>query len=320
MTSAGYRDDGPRLSIVLPHYQHEDKLAEALAAIDAQTMKPHEVIVVDDGSARDRFRVVETIVRDFPTVRLERHERNQGVNVAAWTGLRSVTGEFVAFAAADDVLSPVIVERAAVALARYPETGIAFSDPAEMDESGKRRRVLPLSLSEGIRHFSPLEFRRTLRRSFFFLNTGNVWFRTAALRDFGPFDNRLRWHADLFAAYGMGLAHGATYVPDAIAYFRVSPASYSARGRRSAEQVAVLEAWMAKTREVSERHVRAAFIEAAVLPDYSLNALRALRSDHEYATAALLRRILVRILWNSVRRLLPWNARRTIRRIVSARA
>ena len=40
----------PRMSIVIPHYNHADLLPEALDAIARQTMSPFEVVVVDDGS------------------------------------------------------------------------------------------------------------------------------------------------------------------------------------------------------------------------------------------------------------------------------
>ena len=40
----------PRMSIVIPHYNHVDLLPEALDAIARQTMSPFEVVVVDDGS------------------------------------------------------------------------------------------------------------------------------------------------------------------------------------------------------------------------------------------------------------------------------
>ena len=40
----------PRMSVVIPHYNHADLLPEALDAIARQTMSPFEVVVVDDGS------------------------------------------------------------------------------------------------------------------------------------------------------------------------------------------------------------------------------------------------------------------------------
>jgi glycosyltransferase involved in cell wall biosynthesis len=40
----------PRMSIVIPHYNHADLLPEALDAIARQSMSPFEVVVVDDGS------------------------------------------------------------------------------------------------------------------------------------------------------------------------------------------------------------------------------------------------------------------------------
>lgn len=312
--------DRPRLSIVIPHYHHEDKLGEAIDAIAAQTDQPDEVLVVDDGSRPESLRAVEAILASYPHARLVRHPKNRGVNAAVRTGLSDITGDFVAFTAADDLVGAGMVERARAAIEAHPQIGLVFSDLAEMEENGENRQVLSLALSDTNRHFEPAEFRRALQRSFFFLTTGNVWFNVAALRAFGGFDERLRWHADLFAAYGIGVTNGAVYVPGAVTYFRVMPNSYSAKGRRSAEQVKVIEAWLEKTREPSSFPCRSAFREAAVLPDFGWNAVRALRSDLRYVTPRLLRRIALRSLWELIRPVMPWRVRRTVRRIISARA
>lgn len=312
-------DTAPRLSVVMPHYNHSEFLLEAIESIVNQSRRPDELIVVDDGSSAESLRDAEAIVARFPEIGLVRHPENLGVNAACQTGLRQVSGEYVAFMAADDRLAPGAIERVACALAQNPTAGLVFSDLAETDEHGTHVEVTRLSRRHAVRSFSPEDFRRVLQRSFFYFGTGSTWFNAATLRAFGGFDNRLRWHADLYVAYGIGMAQGAIYVPDAYTRFRRSSHSYSG-GRRGKAQIAVLEAWLAKTREPAHWDARRAFREAAVLPDYGWCAIKGLRSDPNFVTTRLMRRIVSRSIWGWFRPFMPWALRRLARRILNLRA
>ncbi len=307
-----------RLGIILPCYNHEALLAGALGAIAEQSSPADEVIVIDDGSSVAGRSAIAAVVARHPFVHLILHETNRGVNAACATGLAAASSDFVLFAAADDRLTPTIVERARSALAVYPQSGILFSDNALMDAAGAGKTLFPLGL-DGVRYFSGPEFQRFLKRSFFYIATSTVWFRTDALRRLGGFDERLRWHSDFFAAYALGLWQGATYVPDAASYFRVSASSYSAARRDRREQEQVLRAWLAKTAEPAIWPQRHAFRDCGLLPVYGRQVLAALRADPGYVTPTLMLRLLTRGLYDLVRPVLPLGWRRWLRRLSSQR-
>lgn len=87
------------LSIIIPAFNAASFIADCLASV----VRPGvEVIVVDDGSTDGTGDIVET---DFPAVRVIR-QPNQGVSAARNAGIRSATGDFLAFVDADDRLSP----------------------------------------------------------------------------------------------------------------------------------------------------------------------------------------------------------------------
>ena len=316
MTPEPVEANRPRLTIVLPCYNHEKLLPGALEAIAAQSSLPDEVIVIDDGSRPVAAATIAAVSRRDPVLRLIRHETNRGVIAACGTGLAAASGDFVLFAAADDRLAPGMVERARAALALHPQSGILFSDSALMDASGGERTLFPLGLDR-VRRFSGSEFQRFLKRSFFYIATGSVWFRTEALRAIGGFDVRLRWHCDFFAAYAIGMSQGATYVPEAVSYFRVSSGSYSAARRNRPEQRQVLRAWLAKTAEPSHWPQRRAFRDCGLLPAYGWSAIAALGSDPGYLTPTLVSRLLTRGLYDLLRPALPLAWRRRLRRLAS---
>lgn len=132
----------PRMSVVIPHHNHAPLVSEALAAIERQTMRPFEVVVVDDGSTDNSVLRLQSLAASMPWLRIHRHPENRGVNAACNTGLGLVSGDFVLFSAADDRLSTVMIERAFAAAAAFPQTGVVFSHLAEMSADGSKSASL----------------------------------------------------------------------------------------------------------------------------------------------------------------------------------
>src|SRR4029453_6103684 len=107
---------GPRMSVVIPNYNHGHLIEEALLAISGQTMPPAEVVVCDDGSTDDSLARLQALAARMPWLRIHPHGDNRGVNAACNSGLGLVGGDFVLFSAADDRLDAETVERAFAAV------------------------------------------------------------------------------------------------------------------------------------------------------------------------------------------------------------
>jgi glycosyltransferase involved in cell wall biosynthesis len=301
--------------VVMPSYNHGRLIPEALAAISGQTTAPFEVVVVDDGSTDDSLARLQSLAAGMPWLRIHRHPENRGVNAACNTGLGLVSGDFVLFFAADDCLSPRMIERASATAAAVPSTGIVFSDAAEMDIDGSDRRTVPLDLPKAVRYFSADELVRLMQSNFSYFHVSSVWFNVATLRALGGFAPKVKWHGDLLAAYAAAFECGAVYAPDAVSYVRVSATSYGAAGKRSGAQPDVLRAWLAATRQPGWERRRAALVAAAIGPDFSLRGLRALLQDPQYITFRLARRLTWFTVWNRLAPLFGSGLRRRLRAI-----
>ena len=93
-----------RVSIVLPAYNEEANIADAVAAATATAERlfaDHEVIVVDDGSRDGTARIVKEIATEDPRVRVVSHGRNRGYGEALRTGFLSSRLDYVFFTDAD---------------------------------------------------------------------------------------------------------------------------------------------------------------------------------------------------------------------------
>jgi Predicted glycosyltransferases len=124
-------EERPLVSIIVPVYNGERYLRAALESIFAQTYRPLEVIVVDDGSVDDSG----VIAQSFPEVRYIRQE-NQGVAAARNHGIETARGEFYAFLDQDDLWTPEKLTVQISYLLNDPDLGYALSQQQFFLEPG----------------------------------------------------------------------------------------------------------------------------------------------------------------------------------------
>ena len=96
-----------RITAVIPAFEAANFIAEAVASLRSQTLPPHEIIVVDDGSSDETATAAERA-----GARVIR-QPNGGPASARNTGIRAATTEWVALLDADDLSRPSRLERQA---------------------------------------------------------------------------------------------------------------------------------------------------------------------------------------------------------------
>jgi glycosyltransferase involved in cell wall biosynthesis len=88
----------PLVSVIIPVYNGERYLGEAIDSVLAQTYRPIEVIVVDDGSTDNSAEIAQSYQEVFYIF-----QSNMGVSMARNTGLEAAQAEFIAFLDSDDI-------------------------------------------------------------------------------------------------------------------------------------------------------------------------------------------------------------------------
>jgi len=109
--------DQLRMSVVIPAFNVESCLGDALDSLAAQTRPPHEVIVVDDGST-DR---TPDVVRRHPLKPRYVRQENAGPSAARNRGIEEAGSDWVAFLDSDDLWLPQKLERECEVLERNPD-------------------------------------------------------------------------------------------------------------------------------------------------------------------------------------------------------
>lgn len=219
----------PSLSVMMSNYNHARSITEALEAIVAQSYRPMEIIIIDDGSTDGSVSVLERFTRKEATlIRVLRNERNMGVLHNIKYLLELTSGEYVYSAAADDRILPGFFERSMNLLVRHRAAGLCSTLSGIMDASGEYQGVVRTPIvrkTEG--YLGPDEALATLRRhgSWFMGNT--TVFRRSALIEAGGFIAELGPYCDGFISLVLAVKHGACFIPEPLAIWRRMDETYS---------------------------------------------------------------------------------------------
>jgi glycosyltransferase involved in cell wall biosynthesis len=120
------------VTVVIPSFNRAYIVGQAIESVLAQTYRPVEVVVVDDGSTDDTRRVVEGYGAPVRYIRQD----NAGVSAARNTGLAHARGELVGLLDSDDVWLPWKLEAQVAVLRRFPEVGMVWTDMTAVDPEG----------------------------------------------------------------------------------------------------------------------------------------------------------------------------------------
>jgi glycosyltransferase involved in cell wall biosynthesis len=112
----------PHLSLVIPAYNEQENIPVLLQRVGdalAQTGKPFEVIIVDDGSSDATPKLLEDGMRQYPWLRVLRMARNGGQSAAFEAGFAAARGEVIGTIDADLQNDPEEIPRLLPMLGGY---------------------------------------------------------------------------------------------------------------------------------------------------------------------------------------------------------
>jgi glycosyltransferase involved in cell wall biosynthesis len=124
----------PKISVIMPAYNHEKFVGEAIQSVLNQTFQDFELIIVDDGS---QDKTLEQIKKFSDSrIKLILHERNLGAAVAMRTCLENAIGQYIAVISSDDVFLSNKLERQILFLETHPQYSAVFTLIDLIDETG----------------------------------------------------------------------------------------------------------------------------------------------------------------------------------------
>ena len=210
----------PLVSVLLPVHNRASSIARAVESVLAQTYRPLELLVVDDGSTDATREALSRFGSDI--VLLE--QQHAGAYAARNLALRHARGELIAFIDSDDAWLPGKLAKQ-VPLFEREEVGLVFGDAVVVTpEAGRTSRTMfgitPPRRGRVAAHFAWGNF----------IPTVTVVARRRCLADF-----ERELSADYVAWFRVALRHEVDHVEDVVAEYTMHPGGMSYDLGRSLE-------------------------------------------------------------------------------------
>ena len=201
------------ISVIMPSYNSQDYLEEAVGSVMQQTYGNVELILIDDGSTDRSLEIANTLIERHQGHILLLTQANLGPYHARNLGIGRARGEFIAFLDADDWWSldcleklhnALISSEAAVAYCGWQNVGATDRSnqpyvPPDYEQGDKAEQFL--------RAASPWPIHAALTRS-------------TTLRGVGGFDTQWRTCMDYDLWLRIGVFNRIVRVPEAMAFYR----------------------------------------------------------------------------------------------------
>lgn len=126
----------PRVSVILPVYNTEKYVAEAIESILNQTYTNLELIIINDCSTDRTPEIISEYVQNDPRVRVINNPTNKGPAASRNSGINNSQGEYIALMDADDISHPDRLSKQVAFLDKHQEVKVAGSSAIRIDPAG----------------------------------------------------------------------------------------------------------------------------------------------------------------------------------------
>ncbi|HEX7447898.1 MAG TPA: glycosyltransferase [Pirellulales bacterium] len=261
------------LSVIMPTYNHAQFLPRALTALLSQSVRPAEVIVVNDNSPDETPAILAEIARNDPVLKVIHNEQNRGPNESVRIGLARASAAYLFVCSSDDYVLPGFIEKSMDVLLRHPQAGLCSSYFSIVDGVTGAIRPGVTGWCDAPRYFSPAEIERLVGHTSIPGHTAII--KRSSYDAAGGFLPDLQWHSDWFLNFVVAFREGICHVPEMLSLLTEMPTSYCNEGTRSQRQRVVLNAVFDRLASPAYADVAPAFGRSGVLSVLGLPVLRA---------------------------------------------
>jgi hypothetical protein len=227
----------PKVSVVIPNYNHARYLRQRIETVLAQTYQDFEMILLDDCST-DESRTILQGYANGPRVALDFNEKNSGSTFKQWNkGVRLARGEYIWIAESDDFADTRLLGTLVKVLDQEPDVVFAYCRSWRIDDHGQEDRFDDLGMNLFDRQRWAADFRADGReecQKYFacktpVTNASAVVFRKTAYERVGGADETLVLCGDWKLWAAMGFEGRIAYVSEPLNYFRTHDSSVRTR-------------------------------------------------------------------------------------------
>lgn len=141
----------PLVSVIMPVYNGQLFVSEAIESILNQTYQNFELLIIDDASSDNTWKILSTFRKKFPKkISIFRLKKNGGPAVATNFGFKKSRGKFLAIMDSDDISHPKRLAKQVAFLQKKPQAIVLGTQAKVIDRNGKiiGQKTFPLNHSE----------------------------------------------------------------------------------------------------------------------------------------------------------------------------
>ncbi|MCO7175207.1 glycosyltransferase family 2 protein [Sporolactobacillus kofuensis] len=190
----------PKISIIIPTYNREAFIAEAIDRVLAQEYKNFELIIVDDGSTDH----TKEIVHQYGGKVRYLYQPNLGPSASRNLGIQHAKGKYIAFCDSDDLFLPQKLAKQMDYIRKHPNTPFLYTWYYQTHQQNKSVQIRKPSNCENREHLQYCLFTRK-----FTIRTSTVLVKKSCFNKAGLFNQKFSYSQDWdmwlrFAAYYPG--------------------------------------------------------------------------------------------------------------------
>lgn len=273
----------PKVSVVVPNYNHGRFLRRRIDSILAQTLQDFELILLDDCSTDESKLILSQYASD-PRVTIELNETNSGTPFTQWNkGVGLARAEYVWIAESDDYAEPTFLEKLCATLDGNPDAAFAYCRSWRISVAGEVEGFADPWLSDEEQHrwagdhsAHATECYKDFLRCNIVLNASAVLFRKGFYRQVGGADETLNLCGDWKLWAAMALSGNVFYVAEPLNYFRFhldSIRSLAQRNGKEVRETRLVQWWILDqvTRPespINDAHLRRTLMKACMAQAY----------------------------------------------------
>lgn len=183
----------PFFTVIIPLYNKENYVENALKSIINQTFSDYEVLIINDGSTDKSIEKITPFLSE--KIKLINHSENRGLSAARNTGIQKATSRYVTFLDADDLWKSNFLELIASLINNFPDARIFATNYEEIYGT---KTLIP---HNGTQHLAPNEstlidfFKYNLQQGIY--NHGSVCLAKEVYDKVGFYDETIDFSEDI---------------------------------------------------------------------------------------------------------------------------
>jgi glycosyltransferase involved in cell wall biosynthesis len=233
----------PKVSVIIPNYNHYDFLIQRIESVLNQTFQDFELLLLDDASTDQSHRILKQYRKHIKVSHIVINSENSGSVFKQWIkGVELATGDYIWIAESDDFAGKNFLEETVASLKTNDKLGLVFTDTTKVDENGnvlglvsKSKKMLVSADNSNI-VITKSNFVNFLLTHLTIVNASSVLFRRSALLsvDFNALKG-FKNTGDVFTYVGVVLNYDLMFLSKPLNYMRFHSSNTTAKNKKNGQ-------------------------------------------------------------------------------------